>query len=227
MTRNRFNQAKHQWRSMTGGPWGNPLLGSTSTSTNNLTLSKAHGLFLEDNDNIDMKDTYKITNVHPPIDEKDVVNKEYCDNNFLSSSNKIDILRRNVTELRKSDFDKVTNKTLQLNETQVNEELINEFIESTNEVRNNVKFCNKVAADTISKYHQLKQEFDNNKFNQNITNLQLDDMFTTGLKEFKEFNKKTTSFIDEALLKNKRTIVLWWRFPLEATKHTNYYYKHC
>ena len=55
MTRNRFNQAKHK---------------STSTSTNNLTLSKARGLFLEDNDNIDMKDTYKITNVHPPIDEK-------------------------------------------------------------------------------------------------------------------------------------------------------------
>ena len=62
MTRNRFNQAKHQ-----------------STSMNNLTLSNTRGLFLEDNDNIDMKDTYKITNVHPPIDEKDV-NKEYCDN---------------------------------------------------------------------------------------------------------------------------------------------------
>ena len=32
-------------------------------------------------------------------------------------------------------------------------------------------------------------------------------MFTTGLKEFKEVNKKTKSFIDEALLKNKRTTV--------------------
>ena len=93
MTRNRFNQAKHK-----------------STSTNNLTLSKARGLFLEDNDNIDMKDNYKIANVHPPIDEKDVVNKEYCDNNLLSSSNKIDILSRNITELRKGDFDKVTTK---------------------------------------------------------------------------------------------------------------------
>ena len=91
-----------------------------------------------------MKDTYKITNEHPPIDEKDV-NKEYCDNNLLSSSNKIDFLSRNITELRKGDFDKVTTKTLQLNETQVNEELINEFIESTNEVRNTVKFCNKAA----------------------------------------------------------------------------------
>ena len=192
MTRNRFNQSKHQ---------------STSTSTNNLTLSKARGLFLEDNDNIDMKDTYKITNVHPPIDEKDFVNKEYCDNNLLSSSNKIDILSKNITELRKGEFDKVTTKTLQLNETQVNDELVNEFIESTNEVRNTVKFCNKVAADTISKYNQLKQEFDNNKFNQDITNIQLDEMFTTGLKENKEVNKMTNSFIDEALLKNKRTIV--------------------
>ena len=71
MTRNRFNQTKQQS--------GNPLL--LSTSTNNLTLSKADGLSLEDNDSIDMKDTYKITKVHPPIDEKDVVNIEYCDNN--------------------------------------------------------------------------------------------------------------------------------------------------
>ena len=194
MTRNRFNQVKHQST-------------STSTSTNNLKLSKARGLFLEDNDNIDMKDTYKITNVHPPIDEKDVVNKEFCDNNLLSSSNKIDVLSRNITELRKSDFDKVTTKTSQLNETQVNDELINEFIESANEVTNTVKFCNKVAADTISKYNQLKQEFDYSKFTQNITNIQLDDMFTTGLKEFKEVNKKTNSFIDEALLKNKKRIV--------------------
>ena len=44
MTRSRFNQAKHHM--------GNG---------NNLTLSKVRGLFLEDNDNIDMKDTYKIT----------------------------------------------------------------------------------------------------------------------------------------------------------------------
>ena len=141
MTRNRFNQAKHQSE--------NPLRGSTSTSTStiNLTLSTARGLFLEDNDNIDMKDTYKITNV----DERDVVNKQYCDNNLLSSSNKLDILSRNITELRKGDFDKVTTKTLQLNETQVNDELINDFIESPNEVTNTVKFCNKVAADNISK----------------------------------------------------------------------------
>ena len=185
MTRNRFNQAKNQS--------GNALLGLTST--NNLTLSKARGLFLEDNDNIDMKDTYKLTNVHPPLDEKDVVNKEYCDNNLLSSSNKIEILSRNITELRKGDFDKVTTKTLQLNETQVNENLIKEFIKSANEVTNVVNFCNKVAADTISKYNQLKQEIDNNKFNQNVTNIHLDDMFTNGLSEMKEYNKSLRGVI--------------------------------
>ena len=32
-------------------------------------------------------------------------------------------------------------------------------------------------------------------------------MFTTGLKEFKEVNKKTNSFIDEALIENKWKIV--------------------
>ena len=192
MTRNRFNQAKNQS--------GNSLLGLTSTISSadrwhNLTLSKARGLFLEDNDNIDMKDTYKITNVHPPLDEKDVVNKEYCDNNLLSSSNKIEILSRNITELRKGDFDKVTTKTLQLNETQVNENLIKEFIKSANEVTNVVNFCNKVAADTISKYNQLKQEIDNNKFNQNVTNIHLDDMFTNGLREMKEYNKSLRGVI--------------------------------
>ena len=103
-----------------------------------------------------MKDTYKITNLHPLIDEKDVVNKEYCDNNFLSSNKKI--LSKNITELRKGEFDKVTTKPLQLNETRVNDELINEFIESPNEVSNTVIFCNKFAADTISKYNKLKQE---------------------------------------------------------------------
>ena len=197
MTRNRFNQAKHQWRSMTGGLSWNPLLGSTSTSTstNNLTLSKARGLFLEDNDNIDMKDTYKITNVHPPIGEKDVVKKEYCDNTLLSSNNKIEILSKNITELRKGEFDKVTTKTIQLNETRVNVELINEFIESANKVTNTVNFCNRVAADTISKYNQLKQEFDNNEFNQNITNIHLDDMLTNGLREMREYNKSLRGVI--------------------------------
>ena len=42
MTRDRFNQAYR----FTGQGY--------HQSTNNLTLSKAHGLFLEDNDNIDM-----------------------------------------------------------------------------------------------------------------------------------------------------------------------------
>ena len=129
------------------------------------------------------------------MDEKDVVNKEYCDNNLLSSNNKIDILSKNIIELRKGEFVTVTTKTLQLSETQVNVELVNEFIESTNEVKNTVNLRNKVAADTISKYNQLKQEFDNNKLNQNISM-----MFTNGLRGFKEVNKKTNSFIDEALL---------------------------
>ena len=89
----------------------------------------------------------------------------------------------------------------------IKSQLINEFVESVNEVKNTANFCNKVAADTISKYNQLKQEFDNNKFNQKITNIYLNDMFTNGLSGSKEVNKKTNSFIDEALLKNKKKIV--------------------
>ena len=59
----------------------------------------------------------------------------------------------------------------------------------------------------IINLHQLRHEFDDNKFIQNITNIQLDDMFTTGLNEFKVINKKTNSVVDEAFIKNKRTIV--------------------
>ena len=183
MTRNRFNQTKNQ-----------------GASSNNLTLSKARVLFLESNDNIDMKDNYNITNVHPPIDEKYVVNKEFCDKNLLSGSKIIDISSKNTTEIRKGDFDRVRANTLQLHKIHVNEELFNEFIKSVNEVTNTVNICNKVASDTISKYNQLKQEFDNNKFNQNITNIHLDDMYTTGLRGLKEVNQKTNYFIDEALL---------------------------
>ena len=197
MTRNKFNQAKQQS--------GNPILGSAIT--NNLTTNKARQLFLEDSDNIDMKKIYRITNVRPFIDENDIVNKEYCDNNLLSSSNKIDILIINITEIRKGDFDKVTAKSFQLNKIQVNEKLINEFIKSANEVTNFVNFRNKVASDTNSNYNQLKQKFDNKKFDQNFTNIHLDDMFTTGLKEFREFNQKTNSAVQDALIKNKKTKV--------------------
>ena len=147
-----------------------------------------------------MRDTYKIMNVHPPTDEKDVVNREYCDNNLLSSNNKIGILSKNITELRKDEFDKVRTKTLQLNETQVNCELINEFNESANGVTNTVNFCNKVAADTISKYNQLKQEFDNSKFNQKITNIHLDDIFTNGLREMEEYNKSIKKVIVQYII---------------------------
>ena len=183
MTRNRFNQAKHQ---------------STSTPTNNLTQSKARGLFLEVNDNIDMKDTYKITNVHPPIDEKNVVNKEYCDNNLLSSNNKIDILSKNITELRKGKFEEVTTDQLSgkiiglpssttnrdtvwidgdtVELVSLNSSNISTLANKLTEIETNiVHFWNKVSADTISKYNELKRELDNNKFNQSITNIQLGD----------------------------------------------------
>ena len=40
-----------------------------------------------------------------------------------------------------------------------------------------------------------------------MTNIQLDEMFTKGLKEFKETKKKTNSFLNEALIKNKKIIV--------------------
>ena len=40
---------------------------------------------------------------------------------------------------------------------------------------NIIYFVNKISADTISKYNELKLEFDNTKINQSITNIQLGD----------------------------------------------------
>ena len=64
MTRNRFNQTKQQ------------TMISPADRRNNLSLSKSHQLFLEDNKNIDMKSVYIIKNSHPPLDMKNVVNKK-------------------------------------------------------------------------------------------------------------------------------------------------------
>ena len=57
-------------------------------------------------------------------------------------------------------------------------------------------------------------------------------MFTKGLKDFKEVNKKSNSFIDEALLKNKRTIVQYiiailLRSTLLDNKEKNRLEMHC
>ena len=87
-------------------------------------------------------------------------------------------------------FDKVKTKTFQLNKIQVNNKLINEFIKSANKVKKTINFCMKVASNTISNNHQLKQGFDNNKRSQNVTDIQRYDMFTTGLKEIKKLMNK-------------------------------------
>ena len=156
-TRNSFNQAKQ-----------------ASSSNIILSPSKARQLFLEDNGNIDIKDTYKITNVHPPIDEKDVVNKNYCDNNLLSSKNRIDFFWKNITELRKGEIEAATTGQLNadliglpsfttngstvwiygdivelvsLNSSNIST-LANKLTEKETKI---VRFGNKVSADTIFK----------------------------------------------------------------------------
>ena len=103
--------------------------------------------------------------------------KSIVTKNLLSSSNKSDISSKNLTELRKGQLDKVKTKTLQLNKMVFKEELMKKFIKSAKGVTNIVNFCNKVACDTISMYNQLKQEFNNIKFNQIMTNIHLDDIF--------------------------------------------------
>ena len=60
------------------------------SSPNHLTTTKAHQLFSEDIDNFNVRKKYIIKTLHPPIDMKDALNTEYCDNNLLSSNKKTD-----------------------------------------------------------------------------------------------------------------------------------------
>ena len=55
-----------------------------------------------------MKSNFIMKNLRPPLDMKNNVNKEYCYNNFLSCNNTSDILSKNITELRKGDFEEIT-----------------------------------------------------------------------------------------------------------------------
>ena len=71
---------------------------------------------------------------------KEVVNKEHCYNQILSSADEMDISSKNITQFKKIDL--VTNETLQLKKTQSNDELSDAFSKSTNEVTNTVNFCN-------------------------------------------------------------------------------------
>ena len=127
----------------------------------------------------------------------------------LSSNNKIDILSKNIIELRKGKFEEITIGRLNANIiglpsytingdtfwidgdtvelVSLNSSNISTMASKLSEIETNiVHICNKVSADTISKFIELKVEFDNNKFNQSITNIQLGDSFVDrwrGLRE--------------------------------------------
>ena len=144
-----------------------------------------------------MKHTYETTNVHPPIVEKDVINKEYYDNNLLSSNKKLNILSKAITELRKGDFEKFTTGQLNANiigsqsyttndDTEWIDDKTVELVSliSSNistlaskltEIENNIVRFGKEIANTIAYYNELKLEFDNKKFHKTITNIQLTD----------------------------------------------------
>ena len=107
-------------------------------------------------------------------------------------------LSKNITELRKGKFEEVTIGQLNANIigfpssttngdtvwvdgdtvelVSFNSSNISTMANKLTEIETNiVHICSKISADTISKYNELKVEFDNNKFNQTITNIQLGD----------------------------------------------------
>ena len=105
---------------------------------------------------------------------------------FLLKSNlKPDVLNSNIGEVVRPTTDKLQS---QLNDTttmitKTNEvcvetrltlsqytNVLNTLPEKQSNTENGVQYCKKIASDTIRKYNQLEQEFDNKKFNENISN---------------------------------------------------------
>ena len=57
--------------------------------------------------------------------------------------------------------------------------------------------CNKITSDIINKFTQINQEIDDNNFSQNVTNMELDDIFTSGVRESKEDKKSLSQNISQ------------------------------
>ena len=95
---------------------------------------------------------------------KKMLLKNLCDNNLLSPSNKKDKLSKTITEVRKIEFDEVTNKTVQHNKAQVNDEIIDEFFKTKKmKLQKKWTFEKKLASDNVAKNNYLKLDFDKKK----------------------------------------------------------------
>ena len=69
----------------------------------------------------------------------------------------------------------------------LNSSNISKLANKITEIETNiVHFANKVSADTISNYNELKMKFDNNEFNQSITNVQLGDACVDRLRGLRD-----------------------------------------
>ena len=89
---------------------------------------------------------------------------------------------------------------------------------------NIVHICNKVSADNICKYNELKVEFDNNKFNQKITNIRLGDACVDRWRGFREnhillmkivVKYITATFLESKLVVNKEQERLEMRYDFK------------
>ena len=156
--------------------------------------------------------------------------KEYCDNKLLLSNTKIDNLSKNITVFRKGKFEKVTIGQLNANIIGLPSSTTNgdtEWVDgdtvelvslsSSNistlqnkltEIETNiVHFGNKFSADTISKYNELKEDFDSNNFKRSITNIQLGDACVDRWRGLRENHismmKMVKKHVKAILLENK------------------------
>ena len=168
--------------------------------------------------------------MHQPVDEKDVFNKEYCDNSILSSNNKLNMLSKNLTEKRKGEFKEIRNSQLNANiiglsssttsgDTvwiddktveliSLNSSNISTLAIKLTEIETNiVRLGNIISAERIPKYNEFTVDFDSNKFNPAITNIQLGDACVVRWRGLRENHilmiKMVIKYIIAILLENK------------------------
>ena len=137
-----------------------------------------------------------------PTKNSDVAIKKHSDNTFLKHNMKIDMLTDNIGKVVRLTTDKLQSQLIEITamvaETnkvvfQIMDNLNTSSEKLSNTENENIHYLKKIAVDTISKYNQLKQEFDknnnkNSKLNENVNNIHLDETLIRGLRDLKENN---------------------------------------
>jgi hypothetical protein len=156
---------------------------STQSNTKNFaTRSYVHTNFLEADveENIDMKDIFKILNVPIPVEPDDVSNKEYVDTTIETTKEYIDTSIESTTD----ELDEITQEF---------DEIKNWFLRRTNEINNELTEIQNTFNQLVQQQEVIipstivRNDIDNNMNNNSITNVKdIDDPTSVATKQFVE-----------------------------------------